>query len=187
MATIVLRSNTHALREWKWSRCSFRFDPERTTLSVFWLPHTVASGPFQLSFPLALTSAYVTAFNCGWLVGRLSQIFRTGRSAQNSNAAFVTNTRSFETFPIVLIDIAHFTLVTDQLHRQWTNRSRHLHNNFCDIRWYHGKELLWIHLERPCVVSTASAVMEKSLHMEKRGHVLRCNFSSTWFSLKISQ
>jgi len=23
MATIVLRSNTHALREWKWSRCSF--------------------------------------------------------------------------------------------------------------------------------------------------------------------
>jgi len=36
-----------------------------------------------------------------------------------------------------------------------------LHNNFCDIRGHHGKELLWTHLERPCIVSTASAVMEK--------------------------
>jgi len=53
-----------------------------------------------------------------------------------------------------------------------------LHKTFCDIRGQHGKELLWTHLERPCIVSTASAVMEKSRHMERRGHVLRCHFSS---------
>jgi len=28
----------------------------------------------------------------------------------------------------------------------WTIRSRHLHSNFCDIRGYHGKALLWEHL-----------------------------------------
>ena len=62
-----------------------------------------------------------------------------------------------------------------------------LHNNFCDIRGHHGKELLWIHLEKTCIVSTASTVMEKSLHMKRRGHVLRCHFSSNRRSLKIRQ
>jgi len=69
-------------------------------------------------------------------------------------------------------------LATDQLHRYRTNRSRHLHKIFCDIRGHHGKELLWIHLEKPCIVSIASAVMEKSLHMKRRGLALHCYFSS---------
>jgi len=72
-------------------------------------------------------------------------------------------------------------------HKELRQQLLQLHNNFCKIRGYHGKELLWIHLESPCIVSTTSALIQKSLHMKRRGLALRCYFSSNWCLLKISQ
>jgi len=68
---------------------------------------------------------------------------------------------------------------------RWANRSRHIHNNFCDIRRYLLKGLLWAHLCRKrCIESTADAFMRQSLHLKRRGYVLHYHFSDlTWWTI----
>jgi len=78
-------------------------------------PPTVAIGPFQLSFtpwlkPL-LTSLPSIVGDCRGTVANYSN--RTFCAKSERGVYDVGDTRP----PIVLIDIAHFILITDQLHR----------------------------------------------------------------------
>jgi len=60
-----------------------------------------------------------------------------------------------------------------------TCRSLHLHRNFCDIRVYHGKALLWAHLcRRRFALSLPQAnSCGNHLYLKRRGYVLRYHFS----------
>jgi len=68
-------------------------------------------------------------------------------------------------------------VVLSKLYR-YKNRSRHLQSKFCDIGGYYGKITVGRFVyERPCIESTASADMQKSLHLKRRAYILRYHFS----------
>jgi len=104
-----------------------------------------------------------------WIAEGQSRIFRTGLSAYSPSAALA---HAHEPMSVGFDYFTHFY--------RCMHRSRHLHINFCDIQGSTlgrrcSAEGIFV-FEKPCI-SSLQAQLWQSLHLQRRGNVLRNYFS----------